>query len=92
MNILTLFFIKLPIINKIIDKIKVEVISKFKECKIPPTLYILTCTYKNILDNKFLAEIFIGLSFLRIENYSSFGVFLYCIFEKKYVQEENRVF
>lgn len=50
LNILTLFFIKLPIINKIIDKIKVEVISKFKECKIPPTLYILTCTYKNILD------------------------------------------
>ena len=48
LNILTLFFIKLPIINKIIDKIKVEVISKFKECKIPPTLYILTCTYKNI--------------------------------------------
>lgn len=50
LNIVTLFFIKLPIINKIIDKIKVEVISKFKECKIPPTLYILTCTYKNILD------------------------------------------
>ena len=37
-------------VNKIIDKIKVEVISKFKECKIPPTLHILTCTYKNILD------------------------------------------
>ena len=50
LNILTLFFIKLPTINKIIDKIKVEVISKFKECKIPPTLHILTCTYKNILD------------------------------------------
>lgn len=50
LNIVTLLFIKLPIINKIIDKIKVEVISKFKECKIPPTLYILTCTYKNILD------------------------------------------
>ena len=50
LNIVTLFFIKLPIINKIIDKIKVEVISKFKECKIPPTLYIITCTYKNILD------------------------------------------
>ena len=50
LNILTLLFIKLPTINKIIDKIKVEVISKFKECKIPPTLHILTCTYKNILD------------------------------------------
>lgn len=50
LNILTLFFIKLPTINKIIDRIKVEVISKFKECKIPPTLHILTCTYKNILD------------------------------------------
>ena len=50
LNILTLFFIKLPTINKIIDKIKVEGISKFKEYKIPPTLYILTCTYKNILD------------------------------------------
>ena len=50
-NISTLFFIKLPIINKIMDKIKVEVISKFKEYKTSPTLYILTCTYKNILDN-----------------------------------------
>ena len=30
LNILTLFFIKLPTINKIIDQIKVEVISKFK--------------------------------------------------------------
>ena len=29
LNILTLFFIKLPTINKIIDKMKVEGISKF---------------------------------------------------------------
>ena len=43
-NRLTLFFMKLPIINKIIDKIKVYVISKFKEYKKSPTLYIVTCT------------------------------------------------
>lgn len=51
LNMLTLFFIKLPMINKIIAKIKVDVISKFKENKTPPTLYIVTCTYINILDN-----------------------------------------
>lgn len=43
-NRLTLFFIKVPIINKIIAKIKVKVISKFKEYKKSPTLYIVTCT------------------------------------------------
>ena len=35
---------KVPIINKIIAKIKVEVISKSKEYKKSPTLYIVTCT------------------------------------------------
>jgi hypothetical protein len=43
-NRLTLFFIKVPIINKIIAKIKVKVISKSKEYKKSPTLYIVTCT------------------------------------------------
>jgi len=37
LNILTLFFIKSPIINNIIDKIKVYVVSKFKENKTSPT-------------------------------------------------------
>lgn len=40
LNILTLFFIKSPIINNIMAKIKVNVISKFKEYNIPPTLYV----------------------------------------------------
>ena len=37
LNIFTLFFIKSPMINKIIDKIKVYVVSKFKENKTSPT-------------------------------------------------------
>ena len=37
LNIFTLFFIKSPMINNIIDKIKVYVVSKFKENKTSPT-------------------------------------------------------
>ena len=40
-NRLTLFFIKLPIINKIIAKIKVKVISNFKEYK--KITYLIYC-------------------------------------------------